>query len=62
LVRQRATLVAVRPGLKVQVHAVLATEGVHVPAVDLFGRAGRTLLAEAPLAEAYRLRVTSLSG
>jgi len=62
LVRHRAKLVAVRSGLKAQVHAVLAKEGVHVHAVDLFGRAGRTLLAEAPLAEAYRLRVTSLLG
>jgi transposase len=62
LVRHRAKLVAVRSGLKAQVHAVLAKEGVHVPAADLFGRAGRTLLAEAPLAEAYRLRVTSLLG
>lgn len=60
LVRYRAKLVALRSGLKAQVHAVLAKEGVAVPMSDLFGRAGMSLLAEVPLATAYRMRVESL--
>jgi transposase len=60
LVRHRAKMVALRSGLKAQVHAVLAKEGVAVPMSDLFGKAGMALLAEAPLARAYRLRVASL--
>ena len=43
LVRHRAKLVAVRAGLKAQVHAVLAKEGVAVTATDLFGVTGRVL-------------------
>lgn len=62
LVRHRAKLVAVRSGLKAQVHAVLAKEGVAVPVTDLFGVGGRVLLAEVALADAYRLRVDSLLG
>jgi transposase len=62
LVRHRAKLVAVRSGLKAQVHAILAKEGVAVPVADLFGRSGRLLLAETPLGDAYRLRVDSLLG
>ena len=60
LVRHRAKLVALRSGLKAQVHAVLAKEGVAVPMTDLFGKAGMALLAEVDLARAYRLRVASL--
>ena len=60
LVRHRAKCVALRSGLKAQVHAVLAKEGVAVPMSDLFGRAGMALLADVALARAYRLRVTSL--
>jgi transposase len=60
LVRHRAKLVAIRSGLKVQVHAVLAKEGVAVPMSDLFGKAGMAMLAEVSLARAYRLRVSSL--
>ena len=60
LVRHRAKLVALRSGLKAQVHAVLAKEGVAVPMSDLFGKSGMALLAEADLARAYRLRVASL--
>lgn len=62
LVRYRGKLVALRSGLKAQVHAVLAKEGVRVPVSDLFGRGGMALLAEAPLGRAYRLRVDSLLG
>ena len=60
LVRYRAKLVALRAGLKAQVHAVLAKEGVRVPVADLFGKQGLTLLEEAPLARPYRMRVASL--
>lgn len=62
LIRHRAKLVAVRSGLKAQVHAVLAKEGVAVPMSDLFGKAGMQLLAEVKLGRAYRLRVASLIG
>src|SRR5262245_5269639 len=60
LVRYRAKLVALRSGLKAQVHAVMAKEGV-LPAVrDMFGRAGSARLDELELANAYALRVRSL--
>jgi transposase len=60
LVRHRAKLVALRSGLKAQVHAVLAKEGVRVPMSDLFGKTGMALLADVPLARAYELRVATL--
>jgi transposase len=60
LVRHRAKLVGLRTNLKLQVHAVLAKEGVHVPMTDLFGVAGQALLEDCNLAEAYRARVESL--
>jgi transposase len=60
LVRYRAKLVAMRSGLKAQVHAVLAKEGVAVPMSDLFGTAGLKLLTEVRLGTAYRMRVQSL--
>ncbi len=59
-VRYRARLVALRSGLKAQVHAVLAKEGVAVPMTDLFGLAGNALLDAVPLAPAYARRVESL--
>ena len=62
LVRHRAKLVALRSGLKAQVHAVLAKEGVAVAVKDLFGVAGRVLIAEADLAPAYKDRICSLLG
>jgi len=40
----RAKLVALRSGLKAQVHAVLAKQGVTVAASDLFGVGGQQLL------------------
>src|SRR6266704_5425255 len=43
-VRHRAKLVALRSGLKAQVHAVLAKQGVSVPVSDLFGVGGNKLL------------------
>ena len=60
LVRYRAKLVALRSGLKAQVHAVLAKQGVRVPMSDLFGVAGTRLLDELQLGRAYGLRVASL--
>ena len=60
LIRYRAKLVHLRAGLKAQVHAVLAKEGVAVPMSDLFGTRGQLLLDKAALADAYRIRVESL--
>lgn len=60
LVRYRAKLVAIRSGLKAQVHAVLAKAGVLIAVSDLFGVAGRQRLAKVPLAAAYAERVRSL--
>jgi transposase len=59
-VRHRGKLVALRAGLKAQVHAVLAKQGVHIKVSDLFGVTGRRLLAEAPLDPVYRARVDAL--
>jgi transposase len=60
LVRYRAKVVAIRSGLKAQVHAVLAKAGVLIAVSDLFGVAGRKRLAKVPLAVAYAERVRSL--
>jgi transposase len=60
LVRYRAKLVALRSGLKAQIHAVLAKEGVRVPMSDLFGVAGQALLDCCRLGDVYALRVESL--
>lgn len=60
LVRHRAKMVAIRSGLKAQVHAVLAKEGVAVPVTDLFGSGGRSLLESVALGDCYRRRVDSL--
>jgi transposase len=60
LVRYRAKLVSLRSGLKAQVHAVLAKEGVAVPMTDLFGLAGNVLLSSVKLGSAYATRVCSL--
>jgi transposase len=60
VVRHRAKLVALRTGLKAQVHAVLAKQGVTVPMTDLFGVAGGQLLDELRLDPAYNARVVSL--
>src|ERR671932_1997004 len=60
LVRHRAKLVALRSGLKAQVHAVLAKQGVRLRVSDLFGVAGRALLEGVPLDPVSRGRVNSL--
>jgi len=59
-VRYRAKLVALRSGLKAQVHAVLAKAGVLIPVSDLFGVTGRQKLTRVPLGDAYAQRVISL--
>jgi transposase len=60
MVRHRAKLVAIRSGLKAQVHAVLAKQGVTVRASDIFGVFGRTQLGRLALDPPYRARVDSL--
>jgi transposase len=59
-VRHRCKLVALRSGLKAQVHAVLAKQGVHVPVSDLFGVGGQKLLDELGLDAPFQARVLSL--
>jgi transposase len=59
-VRHRAKLVALRSGLKAQVHAVLAKQGVAVPMSDLFGLAGQQLLDELRLDAPFHARIVSL--
>ena len=60
LVRYRAKLVAIRSGLKAQIHAVLAKAGVLIAVSDLFGVTGRQRLAKVPLGPAYAQRIGSL--
>ena len=60
LVRYRAKCVALRSGLKAQVHAVLAKEGVLPKLGELFGPVGQRFLDDVQLAHAYTVRVESL--
>lgn len=60
LVRYRAKLVALRSGLKAQVHAVLAKEGVLPKVGDIFGPTGAAELAAVELGANYAWRVASL--
>jgi transposase len=60
LVRSRAKLVALRSGLKAQVHAVMAKAGVLPSASDMFCQAGNAQLDEMQLGDAYAIRVESL--
>jgi transposase len=60
LVRHRAKLVHLRSGLRNQVHAVLAGQGVTVPVSDLFGVGGGKLLKAAALSPMARARIDSL--
>ena len=60
LVRYRAKLVALRSGLKAQVHAVMAKQGILPGLDDMFGPGGQRLLDEMPFDPVYRVRVESL--
>ena len=60
LVRYRAKLVALRSGLKAQVHAVMAKEGVLPRYKDMFCMAGQRALDDMRLGHAYTVRVESL--
>src|ERR1700736_2736652 len=60
LVRYRAKLVQLRSGLKAQVHAVMAKEGVLPAVTDMFCKAGNAQLDAMPLGDAYTIRVESL--
>jgi transposase len=60
LVRYRAKLVALRSGLKAQVHAVMAKQGILPQLDDMFGPGGQALLDAMPFDRAYALRVESL--
>jgi transposase len=53
LVRYRAKLVALRSGLKAQVHAVMAKEGVLPGVLDMFGPGGNVQLDALELEPAY---------
>src|SRR4029453_1300527 len=58
-IRHRCKLVALRSGLKAQVHSVLAKQGVRVAVSDLFGVGGITLLDELALDPPFHPRVLS---
>jgi transposase len=59
-VRHRAKLVALRTGVKAQVHAVLAKQGVAVGVSDLFGIGGQQLLDGLELDPPFTARLGSL--
>jgi transposase len=60
LVRYRAKLVALRSGLKAQVHAVMAKEGVLPTVSDMFCATGNRQLDAMGLGHNYTVRVESL--
>ena len=60
LVRYRAKLVRLRSGLKAQVHAVMAKEGVLPAVLDMFGKTGNAQLDTMGLGRNYAVRVASL--
>jgi transposase len=60
LVRYRAKLVALRSGLKAQVHAVMAKNGVLPTRTDMFGLGGNAQLDALELPRAYTVRIESL--
>src|ERR687897_2676736 len=62
LVRYRAKLVALRSGLKAQVHAVMAKEGVLPTVADMFCGKGNAQLDGMAMADSYTTRVESLRG
>lgn len=58
--RHRAKLVALRSGLKAQIHSVLAKQGVLLPISDIFGTAGRKAIDGLHLDAPFQARVLSL--
>src|SRR5207245_9956481 len=56
LVRYRAKLVQLRTGLKAQVHAVMAKEGVLPEYTDIFCKAGQPVLDAMDLGRSYAMR------
>jgi transposase len=60
LVRYRAKLVGLRSGLKAQVHAVMAKEGVLPAQTRMFGPGGNAQLDAMAMTESYATRVESL--
>jgi transposase len=60
LVRYRHKLVCLRTGLKAQVKAVLAKQGLHPPVDDLWGLSGTAYLDALELPDGYHTRVESL--
>src|SRR2546425_7721440 len=60
LVRYRAKLVQLRSGLKAQVHAVMAKEGVLPRTLDMFCQLGARQLDAMDLGRNYAVRVESL--
>ena len=59
-IRHRSKLVALRSGLKAQVHSVLAKQGVGVAVSDLFGVGGPKVLDDLHLDAPFNARVGSL--
>lgn len=59
LARFRLHLVKHRTGLKNRIHSTLISYGLHVPVSDLFGLAGRQLLAHLPLPDTWQRTVTA---
>jgi transposase len=60
LVRYRTKLVQLRTGLKAQVHAVMAKEGVLPTVGDMFCKSGQRQLDQLGLTDVYDARVRSL--
>jgi transposase len=60
LVRYRLKLTGLRTGLKAQLHAVMAKNGVLPARNDMFGPGGRAQLAALELPGAYMTRITSI--
>jgi transposase len=60
LVRYRAKLVALRSGLKAQVHAVMAKNGVLPQRVEMFGPGGQAQLDSLELPTNFMARIDSL--
>ena len=60
LVRYRFKLVNLRTGLKAQVHAVMAKEGILPERKEMFGPAGNAQLDAMPLSDSYAVRLESL--